>query len=313
MYPLVAVAGPTGSGKSELALRLCQKVGGEVVNCDSLQVYKHFDIGTAKLPPAERGGIPHHLIDVVAPDATFTAGDYAREARRVIGEIAGRRRLPVIAGGTGFYLRALIDGLPPAPPRNECLRGRLEQREHRRAGTLHRLLQRFDARAAERIHPNDVQKLIRAVEVCLLARRPLSSIAGEKAPLEGYSVLKLGLNPNRELLYQRLDARLDTMFGSGLVEEVKRILAMGYSPSIKPFESHGYRQALDVINGRPLSEALADAKLGTRHYAKRQWTWFRREAEMIWIDGFGGEAAVQAAAIDAVSKHLQKHPIKTSY
>ena len=289
-----------------MALVLAHSLDGEVVNCDSLQIYKHFDIGTAKLTLDQRGGIPHHLIDVAEPDEIFTAGEFARRARTIIAEIAARRRLPIVAGGTGFYLRALTEGLPPAPPRDECLRVNLTDRERQRPGTLHRLLRRFDPVAAQRIHMNDVQKLTRAVEVCILARRPLSSLASDASPLLGYSTLKLGLNPDRARLYERLDARLDTMFATGLIDEVQRILELGYSKANKPFESHGYKEAVEIIGGRPRAEAIAEAKLKTRHYAKRQWTWFRREKDIQWLDGFGDDADVQHAAIEMVSQHLQK-------
>lgn len=289
-----------------MALALARIFNGEVINCDSLQIYKDFDVGTAKLTPVERAGIPHHLLDIALPNQVFTAGDYARCARDAVREIAGRGRLPIVAGGAGFYLRALIDGLPLAPSRDECLRRNLQEREDRRPASLYRLLRRFDPVAARRIHPNDVQKLIRAVEVCLLARRPLSSLAAERSPLTGFSILKLGLDPDRVRLYQRLDDRLDSMFAGGLIDEVRRILSRGYAREIKPLESHGYKQALDVIDGRPVADALAEAKLNTRHYAKRQWTWFRREKGMEWLAGFGDDAGVQRAAIERVSQHLKQ-------
>jgi tRNA dimethylallyltransferase len=199
--PLVAVVGPTGSGKSDLALRLAGEFAGEIVNCDSLQVFRYFDIGTAKTPPAARRGIPHHLIDVADPDQLFTAGEYARLARGAIAAISARGRLPIVAGGTGFYLRALLDGLFAGPSRDPGLRLRLAARETRRPGSLHRLLRRFDSQAAARIHPHDVPKVTRALEVCLLTRRPVSELFREgRDPLAGYRVLKLGLEPGRDAL-----------------------------------------------------------------------------------------------------------------
>jgi tRNA dimethylallyltransferase len=302
-YPLVAVAGPTGSGKSDLALAIAEKFNGEVVNCDSLQVFRYFDIGTAKLPLTERRGIPHHLIDIVDPDELFTAGEYARLTRETIAAITARGRLPVIAGGTGFYLRALLDGLFEGPTRNQGLRDRLAAREARHPGSLHRLLTRVDPEAAGRIHPNDVPKVTRALEVCLLTRRPVTELfrSGRDA-LRGYRTLKLGLLPDRDALYARLDPRCARMFEGGLVEEVRRILAMGYPASCKPFESHGYKQALQLINGE-LSprDAVFYAQRNTRNYAKRQITWFRREPDLVWLKGFGDLQEIRSAALDLVA------------
>ncbi len=297
--PLVAVVGPTGSGKSDLALEIAERFNGEVVNCDSLQVFRLFDIGTAKLPVGERRGIPHHLIDIVDPDQLFTAGEYARMARGTIMDISARGRLPVIAGGTGFYLRALLDGLFEGPSRDQELRDRLAARESRRPGSLHRLLTRFDREAARRIHPNDVPKVMRAVEVCLVTRRPVTELfrAGRDA-LQGYEALKLGLLPDRDALYERLDLRCARMFEQGLVEEVRHILALGYSPLCKPFESHGYKQALQLINGE-LSprDAVFYAQRNTRNYAKRQLTWFRRERDLVWLKGFGDLREIRSEAL----------------
>jgi tRNA dimethylallyltransferase len=295
--PLVAIAGPTGSGKSELALRIAEEFSGEVVNCDSLQIYRYFDIGTAKLPLAERRGIPHHLIDILDPDQIFTAGEYARLAREALADISARGKLPVIAGGTGFYLRALLDGLFPGPARDPDLRQRLAAREHRKPGSLHRLLRRFDRDAAARIHANDVPKVMRALEVCLLARRPMTDLFREgRDALLGYRVLKLGLSPDRDELYVALDERCRLMFESGLVDEVRHILALGFPPEAKPFESHGYRQALQFIRGElNAKEALFYAQRNTRNYAKRQMTWFRKEAGMQWLAGFAHWETVQDA------------------
>jgi tRNA dimethylallyltransferase len=306
--PLLAIVGPTGSGKSELALAVAERFGGEIVNCDSLQVYRYFNIGTAKLGFEERRGIPHHLLDVADPDQPFSAGQYARMARAAIEEISSRNRLPVVAGGTGLYLRALIDGLFPGPARDEVVRRRLAQREARRPGFLHRFLRRFDAAAAGRIHPHDVQKLVRAVEVCLLTRRSLTAeFAGGRDKLVGYRVLKLGLTPPRSALYERLDRRCTRMFEGGLVDEVRRILLLGFSPSVRPLESHGYKQALQFLRRElTLEAALEQAQRNTRRYAKRQWTWFRREAEMQWLEGFGEGRGVCEAALDQVALHLDR-------
>jgi len=302
LKPLVAVVGPTGSGKSDLAIRIAQQFAGEVINCDSLQVYRHFDIGTAKLPLDARHGIPHYLIDIVDPDEVFTAGEFSRRARAVIREISTRNHLPVVAGGTGFYLRALLHGLFPGPARDEALRERLARRQVRRPGSLHRLLRRFDPQAAARIHANDVPKLIRALEVCLVARRPVTELFREgRDALTGYRTLKIGLSPDRGALYRRLDARCECMFRTGLVEEVERILASGYSPQAKPFESHGYKQVLQMLRGELTpKEALFYAQRNTRRYAKRQMTWFRQEPEIEWVRGFGDDLGVQSQVMERV-------------
>jgi tRNA dimethylallyltransferase len=304
--PLVAVVGPTGSGKSDLALLIAEECNGEVLNCDSLQVYRHFDIGTAKLPVEERRGIPHHLIDIADPDELFTAGGYARLARAAMVDISSRGRLPVIAGGTGFYLRALVDGLFEGPARNQGLRDRLAARESRRPGSLHRLLRRFDPATAQTIHGNDVPKVTRALEVCLLTRRPVSELfrAGRDS-LQGYRTLKLGLGPDRDVLYPLLDARCANMFDSGLVDEVRRILALGYPDSVKPLESHGYKQALQLIKGElGMRDAIFYAQRNTRNYAKRQMTWFRKEPGLIWLKGFGTDPVVRGAALEHVRTFL---------
>ena len=304
--PMVALVGPTGSGKSDLALHLAERFQGEVVNCDSLQVYRHFDIGTAKMGLDERQGIPHHLIDILEPDALFTAGEFARAARDVAVGISARGRLPIVCGGTGFYLRALVDGLFAGPARDQALRDRLGAREKRRPGSLHRLLRRLDRAAAAKIHPNDVPKVMRALEVCLLTRRPVTKLFEEgRAGLTGYRVLKLGLLPDRDALYERLDARCARMFAGGLVEEARHILEMGYAESIKPFESHGYKQALQLIRGElNPREALFYAQRKTRNYAKRQITWWRKEPGLVWLRGFGEEAAVVEDAVAKVREWL---------
>jgi tRNA dimethylallyltransferase len=305
-HPLVAVVGPTGSGKSELALRIAESFRGEVVNCDSLQVFRYFDIGTAKLPPEQRRGVPHHLIDILNPDELFTAGEFARLGRQTIAEITAREKLPVVAGGTGFYLRALLEGLFPGPTRDDNLRARLACRETRRPGSLHRLLTRFDSASARKIHANDVPKVMRALEVCLLTRRPVSQLFLQgKDALRGYRVIKLGLLPEREVLYPLLDARCAAMFERGLEDEVRHILSRGFSPECKPFESHGYRQTLQLLRGE-LSprDAVFYAQRNTRQYAKRQITWFRRERDLEWLKGFGNSPEIQQHALDRVRAFL---------
>jgi len=300
--PLVAIVGPTGSGKSDLALAIATEFHGEVVNCDSLQVYRHFDVGTAKLPLPARCGIPHHLIDILDPDQLFTAGEYGRMARDVLAGIAGRGRLPVVAGGTGFYLRALLDGLFAGPTRDQSLRDRLAAREQQHPGSLHRLLMRFDSAAAAKIHAHDLPKVTRALEVCLLTRRPVTELFRQgSASLVGYRTLKIGLLPERDALYQRLDERCRQMFETGLIDEVRRILALGFEETAKPFESHGYKQALQLLHGElTQKEALFYAQRNTRRYAKRQITWFRREAALVWLKGFGDQPEVRVKALDLV-------------
>jgi tRNA dimethylallyltransferase len=304
--PLVAIVGPTGCGKSEIGVKLAETFPAEIISCDSVQVYRYLDIGTAKLPLAERRGVPHHLIDIADPDEIFTAGDYARRARPLLREIVASRRVPIVAGGTGFYLRALLDGLFPGPGRDDALRTRLADREARKPGSLHRILSRLDAPSAARIHPNDVNKLIRALEVRLLTRQPLSELLVRgRDRLQGFRPLKIGLNPPREELYARLDARGREIFDSGLLEEVKHVLSLGFSPECKSLESLGYNQALRVLRGEmTVEEAIAEMQRLTRRYAKRQWTWFRREPDMEWFPGFGDEAKTQLAVTERVRAYL---------
>jgi tRNA dimethylallyltransferase len=307
--PLVAVLGPTGAGKSDLALELAGESCGEIVNCDSLQVYRHFDLGTAKLPPEARRGIPHHLLDIADPDELFNAGEYARRARPIIAAISARGALPIVVGGTGFYVRALLDGLFAGPVRDDALRQRLAAREQRRPGSLHRILRRLDQTTAKTIHPHDVPKVTRALEVCLLTRQPVSRLfqTGREA-LRGYRALKIGLAPDREPLYQRLDARCLAMFEGGLLEEVRRILDLGFSASVKPFESHGYKQAIQLLRGElNLKEAIFYAQRNTRRYAKRQMTWFQQDRDVVWLKGFGDDPATRTAACKLLRAHLSSH------
>lgn len=300
MHPLIAIVGPTGSGKSELALRVASRFHGEIVNCDSLQVYRCFDIGTAKLTEAERRGIPHHLIDIADAAEVFTAGEYARLGRLTLSGIAGRDRIPIVVGGTGFYLRALIEGLPPGPGRDETLRGRLLDREKRRQGSLHRILRRLDSSAAQTVHPNDLNKSLRALEIRLLSAGPRSALP-PGAPLQGFHLVKIGLDPERVALNQRLDHRLAHMFAHGLIEEVQGLLARGVTPTAKPFESLGYKDALLYIHGKlSLDESLKAAQQSTRQYVKRQMTWFRREREVHWFNGFGGDDDIERRVLELI-------------
>jgi tRNA dimethylallyltransferase len=302
--PLIVIAGPTGAGKSTLALRVCEEFSGEIVNCDSLQLYRGFHVGTAKTPPSDRRGIPHHLLDVLDPADGYSAGEYARIARNIIQQITERRRLPVVVGGTGFYLRALLNGLPHLPESDETVRARLMDREQKKPGSMRRLLTRLDPIAAERIHPNDTQRLMRAVEIRLLSGQ-VSPPAFDTRPLEGYRVLKIGLDPDRASLYESLDARTHQMFGTGLVQEVAALLQQGCSGDEKPFESLGYRQALAFLRGEiVVDRAVYLTQMETRHYAKRQWTWFRRDPEMHWLSGFGNSIPVIEQCLQMVRRFL---------
>lgn len=299
---LFVIAGPTGSGKSALALELASRVGGEIVNFDSLQLYRGFDVGAAKTPIADRRGIPHHLLDVLDPSGGYSAGDYARLARPVLAGISSRDRIPVAVGGSGFYLRALLRGLPELPARDEALRARLERREQVRPGSLHRLLRRLDAASARRIHPRDVHKTLRALEIRLLTGGRLPDVESAE-PLTGYSIVKIGLNPAREELFARLNARVEAMYSGGLIAEVRQLLARGATGAEKPFESLGYKQVLQYIRGEiPLEQAIQSTQIETRQYAKRQWTWFRREPGMLWLEGFGDQPAIVREALDLVSR-----------
>ena len=265
-------------------------------------MYRDFEIGTAKPSSAERAEVRHHLIDCVDPLAEVTAGEYAREARQVVREIAGRGRLPIVSGGTGLYLRALLEGLFAGPLRSEELRERLRQRvEERGAGYLHGILARLDAKAAERIHPNDAAKVIRAIEVCLAARQPMTEMWLQgREPLSGFRILRLGLNPEREALYVRINERAEKMFKAGLIGETERLLKK-YGTAARPLASLGYKQAWQFLRGEmDEDEALRAAQQAHRNYAKRQMTWFRREPEVCWLPGFGDDPAIQATAAGAV-------------
>ena len=302
---MVVIAGATGSGKSGLALRAADCFHGEIVNCDSLQLYRGFDVGTAKLSEPDRRGIPHHMIDVLQPSQVYSAGDYARDARQAIARITAAGHLPILAGGTGFYLRAVLNGLPHLPARDPGLRARLAARETRRPGSLHRLLARLDPPAAARIHARDVQKLTRALEIRLLTRNPLPP-SSTAEPLAGYRVLIIGLQPERTALYETLDARAAEMFRHGLIEEVQDLLAAGCTGDEKPFQSLGYKQALQYLRGTlTMEQAIASTQLETRQYAKRQWTWFRRDPEIVWLSGFGHSPEIVQPAFDLIRNFLR--------
>jgi len=295
---LLVLVGPTASGKTALSLSLAQKFKGEIISCDSVAVYRGMEIGTAKPSSSERARIPHHLIDIYSPEEHSTAGDYARRAREAIRSITARNRLPIVTGGTGLYLRALLEGLFAGPQRSEELRARLERSNARhREGWLHRVLKRLDSASAARIHANDVPKLIRAIEVSLSARKPMSEAWQEgREPLRGFRILRIGLDPPRQELYGRINERAARMFDNGLIEETQQLIAT-YGESPRALDSLGYRQARAVLRGEMTREqAVAAAQQGHRNYAKRQLTWFRREPDVCWLTGFGDEPDIIARA-----------------
>ena len=303
--PLLAVIlGPTGSGKSALSLALAGRFHGEIVNCDSVAMYREFEIGTAKPTAAERASFPHHLFDFVDPAGYITAGEYARRAREVLHQIAARGNMPIVVGGTGLYLRALLEGLFPGPQRSEELRERLREQGKRKGSSyLHRLLARLDREAAAKTHPNDTPKLIRAIEVCLASRQKMSELWKHgRDPLRGFRILRIGLDPERGALYDRINLRAARMFKSGLVEETRRLLEK-YGATIRPLSSLGYKQALQIVRGEiDSATAVQAAQQAHRNYAKRQMTWFRREPEVHWLSGFGDDPAIQQAAVALVEK-----------
>jgi tRNA dimethylallyltransferase len=300
LFPLVAIVGPTASGKSALGISIAERLQGEVVACDSTQLYRGFDIGTAKPGASERRGTSHHLIDVLDPSEETTAGGYRQLAMSVLEDLRQRKRLPVFTVGTGLYLRALLEGLADVPQRSKELRNRLRTiAEEHPPGYLHRVLKRVDPEAAQKIAPADEQKLIRAIEVCVLARKPISEVhrTGRK-PLEGWRVVKIGLMPPRERLQERIKLRTDLMLEGGWLSEVQGLLQSGLSENAKPFDFIGYRELRAVIRGEiPLEQAREVIQQATRRYAKRQLTWFRKETDVHWFSGFGDDADVQAGAL----------------
>jgi tRNA dimethylallyltransferase len=302
---LVVVLGPTASGKTALSLALAEAFSSEIVNCDSVAMYREFDIGTAKPTSCERARAVHHLLDCVAPTDQVTAGEYARQARMVLEEIRSRSHLPIVEGGTGLYLRALLDGLFPGPQPSERLRERLrEGAASRGTDYLHRILRRLDSAAAGKIHAHDTPKLIRAIEICLTSRAKMTDLWQHhgRDPLRGFRILRLGLDPDRQALYERINLRAQKMFEAGLVEETRR-LREKYGDAAWPLTSLGYKQAAQFLRGEVTGEqALEGAQQAHRNYAKRQMTWFRREPEVRWLRGFGDEARIQqegAAIVEA--------------
>lgn len=297
--PLLAIVGPTASGKSALGIFLAKQFAGEVIVCDSTQLYRGFDIGTAKPTRAERASVPHHLLDILDPAEESTAGGYRERALKVLHDLRSRSRLPIFTVGTGLYLRALLEGLAELPLRSEELRDGLRASAAQHGpGHLHAMLTRLDAQAAGQISPADEQKLIRAIEICLLAKKPITEIHREgRKPLSGWRVLKIALQPEREALYQRIHNRTDAMLQAGWLAEVSLLMASGPSENAKPFNFIGYRELRSHLRGEiTLDAARAAIQQGTRQYAKRQLTWFRREQNVHRLEGFGDDPPNQTAA-----------------
>jgi tRNA dimethylallyltransferase len=295
--PIIAVVGPTASGKSDLGIELALRFDGEVVNCDSVQVYQGIEIATAKVPHAERRGVPHHLLDFVPPEVNYTAGAWAAAATEKIAEIEARGRLALLVGGTGFYLRALRQPFFPGPPTDAALRARLTKiRERRGAERLHEILRRLDPASAARLHARDWSRVQRALEVRLQTGASLSlqQPARPAPPASAARLRVFALSPPRDALYARINERAERHFAAGLVEEVRRLLDAGVPAASNALGAHGYRRVVEFIRGeRTRESAIEQTKLDVRHYAKRQLTWFRREAGVEWFEGFGDSPEVQ--------------------
>jgi tRNA dimethylallyltransferase len=302
---LIAIVGPTASGKSTLGIEVALRLGGEIINCDSVQVYRGIEIATAKVPLAERRGVPHHLIDFVSPEINYTAGDWAREAAATIADIQRRDRVPILVGGTGLYLRAFRKPFFPSPQTDADLRRKLNAlRKRRGAEHLHRLLRRLDPESATELYPRDWPRVQRAIEVRLQTGRAMSQQkSGRPEAHESAQQLRLiVLNPPRAALYQRINERTAAHFEAGLVEEVKTLLTEGVPVNSNALGAHGYRRVVEYLEGRrDLASAMEQTKLDVRHYAKRQLTWFRRESGAEWFEGFGEAEDLQSAVLQALA------------
>jgi len=302
--PVIAVVGPTASGKSDLGISLALQLNGEIINCDSVQVYQQIEIATAKVPIEERQGVPHHLIDFVPPGVNYTAGEWARAAAQQIEEIESRGRLPLLVGGTGFYLRALRRPFFASAQTDELLRRRLNViREKQGPEHLHRVLSRLDPDSARVLFPRDWPRVQRAIEVFFQTGRPISEQKGARPePHESSHRLRIfALNPPRQELYRRINERTDLHFSAGLVDEVRTLLAHGVPAESNALGAHGYRRVVEYLAGkRDLPSAIEQTKLDVRHYAKRQLTWFRREPDVDWVDGFGNERAIQQGVLASI-------------
>ena len=306
---VVAILGPTATGKSALALAVAGRYDGEIINCDSTAVYRGFDIGTDKIAPADRRGIPHHLIDIVDPTDEYTAAQYARDAAAIIRDVHARGRLPVLAGGTGFYFRALTRGLFPGPGRNAALRQRLESiAERRGVAFLHRLLRKIDPGSARRIQPRDLKRLVRALEVFFLTGRPLTAhFADTASPIADLDVLAVGLRLPAALIAERVTRRVDDQFARGLLDEIRTMLARGIPETARPFGGLVYRQALEHLHGvRDEDSTRALIVQENRRYARRQLIWFRKEPNLSWFDGPGESSAIAAAVMHLIDAYVAR-------
>jgi tRNA dimethylallyltransferase len=308
--PIIAVMGPTASGKSALAVALALRFGGEVINCDSVQVYREIEIATAKVPVAEQQGVAHHLLDFVPPEINYTAGAWAEAALAKLAEIEARGHLALLVGGTGFYLRALREPFFPSPPTDTALRARLTTlRQTRGAEHLHKLLRRLDPMAATRLQPRDWSRVQRALEVRLQTGRTISEQQPARMPASPVAarIRILALHPPRAELYRRINERTEAHFRAGLVAEVQRLLAAGVPANSNALGAHGYRRVVEYLSGeRDLASAIEQTKLDVRHYAKRQLTWFRREPGVEWVEGFGDEPTVQAQLLARLAAGLSQ-------
>jgi len=312
---MIAILGPTASGKSALALDLAARVDGEIVNCDSMQMVRHLEIGTAKPSAEEREQIPHHLFDVVDPDEFFSAGAYMERARAVSREIAGREKVPIIVGGTGLYFRALVKGVFMGPGRLPELRDRLQRIVKRRGpAPLYRILSRRDPLLAASLQPQDAVRIVRALEVMVQTGRKMSEVQAETEPLTGFALAVMALNVPRARLYDRINRRVEQMFRLGLIDEVRALLDRGYLPSAKGFEALGYRHALQVVRGElTVGEAVELTQRDTRRYAKRQLTWFRKEEAVTWLDYAGDDPLALTEALRVVEEVKERHGIRTRH
>ena len=284
--PVILLAGPTAVGKTQLALEIAHRLGTEIINCDSMQVYRYMEIGTAKPTPEERALVPHHLLDVADPDETFDAARYAELARPVIESLQNRGKMPLVVGGTGLYMKVLTRGICPAAPRDPAVREQLRRElEEHGLERLHQELGRVDPEAGRRLHPHDRQRVLRALEVQRLTGIPLSCWQSQHRFQQTiYRTVKIFLYRDRNVLYERINRRVRQMLEQGLVAEVRRLLAMGYGPELKSMQAVGYKQlAAHLLGACPLASAVSDMERATRHYARRQLTWFRGDPEFHWV------------------------------